>query len=228
MSLVSLGIKTAFSRWRGLRLSEELLDKFLFLWTGDFEGDNLANDLGDDVITVTGKDFDTNYIPATSSATFSFAEEAKCSDKSTVVKVLTSEMKKASPKICKKLALPAHEEIAYIKRIIFTEGIPLFSDQTYILSSIGRSVLRADLEKEPIYSVIEQLGYRITEGWQRINAVALTPNQARLLKTKPYSPSLLICRTTYHDPDHPIEYSEALYRNDRYQYQTRLKRKIPE
>lgn len=44
---------------------------FLFLWEGNFVGDDLKNEVGDDAITVTGKDFATSYIPATSVATLS-------------------------------------------------------------------------------------------------------------------------------------------------------------
>lgn len=45
--------------------------KFLFLWTGKFSDNNLLSDLDDIVINVTGSDFPTTYIPATSAATFS-------------------------------------------------------------------------------------------------------------------------------------------------------------
>lgn len=51
-------------------------NKLLFLWTGDFSGDNLLSDLDTTVITVTGKDFTTSYIPATSAATFAIPDNA--------------------------------------------------------------------------------------------------------------------------------------------------------
>lgn len=50
--------------------------KFLFLWTGKFDGDNLLSDLDSSVITVTNKDFATNYIPAISTATFAIPDNA--------------------------------------------------------------------------------------------------------------------------------------------------------
>lgn len=51
-------------------------DKLLFLWTGKFSGNNLLSDLDASVITVTSKDFSTDYIPATSAATFAIPDNA--------------------------------------------------------------------------------------------------------------------------------------------------------
>src|SRR4030042_4300876 len=46
-------------------------DIFEFLWIGNFVGDNLKNEYGNDYITVYNKDFSTSYIPSTSSSSFS-------------------------------------------------------------------------------------------------------------------------------------------------------------
>jgi len=53
-----------------------LNNKVLFLWTGKFDGNNLLSDIDDTVITVTGKDFSTSYIPYTSAATFAVPDNA--------------------------------------------------------------------------------------------------------------------------------------------------------
>lgn len=58
-------------------LPEALRDKFLFLWTGDYDGDNLKDSLGSDaVVTVSGKDWITRYIPQDTEATFSVPDNA--------------------------------------------------------------------------------------------------------------------------------------------------------
>jgi len=49
---------------------ETALLKFLFLWIGDFSGDDLLNTISDDVITVIDNDFSTEYIPSISNSTF--------------------------------------------------------------------------------------------------------------------------------------------------------------
>lgn len=62
-------------RWHGDTLPKELKEKFLFLWTAKV-GDNLANLLGTDQVTITGKDFTTSYITAETEATFAVPDNA--------------------------------------------------------------------------------------------------------------------------------------------------------
>lgn len=65
---------------------QSLKNKFLFLWTGKFNGNNLLSDLNADVITVTGKDFATSYIPEGSAATFKMPNttDYQTADKDTI------------------------------------------------------------------------------------------------------------------------------------------------
>lgn len=57
-------------------LSEALKAKFLFLWTGKYDGDNLLSDLDSTVITVTDKDWITKFIPPDTIATFAVPNNA--------------------------------------------------------------------------------------------------------------------------------------------------------
>lgn len=77
IGISNIGISNiGFNKRRSGGLPSYLKDKFLFLWTGRFDGDNLKNDLGSGVITVTNKDFSTLSIPSTSSATFAVPDNA--------------------------------------------------------------------------------------------------------------------------------------------------------
>jgi hypothetical protein len=68
------GLTQIFAQLNSLKSTTKA--KFLFLWTGKFDGNNLLSDLDSSVITVTGKDFATKYIPASSAATFSIPDSA--------------------------------------------------------------------------------------------------------------------------------------------------------
>jgi hypothetical protein len=57
-------------------LTAPLEAKFLFIWMGTYNGDNLKNILSGGDIVVTGKDFAGNYIPSTSVATFAIPNSA--------------------------------------------------------------------------------------------------------------------------------------------------------
>jgi len=76
-----IGIGIQFSRGGGQSWATTLgalEGKFQYIWQeGSFSGDDLLDVLGSgDVITVTGKDFVTDYIPATSAATFDVPNNA--------------------------------------------------------------------------------------------------------------------------------------------------------
>lgn len=63
-------------------LSQATKNKFLVLWLGDFQGDNLLSNTNSNIIQVTNRDFVTTYIPATSESTFSLpdTEEYRSAD----------------------------------------------------------------------------------------------------------------------------------------------------
>lgn len=153
-----------------------------------------------------------------------FAEELRRLEYSPTIEVLAQEIHYAPPGIAATLKIEAGEPVAFIARRILTDGEPLFVDRIYLVHSIGELVLQSNLASESIYKLIERLGYPIREGLQTIGAIAMKPNDAQLLHVDPFSPALFLQRVTFIEEDAPIEYSEAVYRADRFQYQTRLTR----
>ncbi|HHW10458.1 MAG TPA: GntR family transcriptional regulator [Firmicutes bacterium] len=154
-----------------------------------------------------------------------FAEELRDKGLSPRVKVLAAEMRPVPEEAAYKLHLQAGQQAAFIQRLVSVGEEPLFVDRTYLVAQIGRMVLGADLVSTPIYVIVEQLGYPIRAGEQTIGAVSLSEEDAALLGVNPGDPALSIKRLTFVEMDSPIEYTEVLYRADRYQYSTRLQRK---
>lgn len=154
-----------------------------------------------------------------------FVEELRERGMRPLVQVLSATVCPAPVEAASQLQIPPGEEVAFIERLISIDGEPLFLDRTYLVAPVGLAVLSTDLTKESIYAVIERLGYPIREGTQTLAAVRLAGAEARLLRVRRGSPALFIRRVTYVNAvSPPIEYAEALYRADRYQYQTRLLR----
>lgn len=156
-----------------------------------------------------------------------FAEELRQQGLAPVIRVLASEMRKPSPEVADQLGLQGDRLVAYIKRLVLTDGEPLFIDRTYLVAPLGEMVLAGDLQSESIYATIERVGYPIREGAQTIGATALSDPDAKLLEVDPGSPALHIRRSTFIESESPVEYAEALYRADRFQYQTKLQRRSP-
>jgi hypothetical protein len=73
------GIGAGIGRKHNLqdRLPVELRNKFLYLWSGSYTGDNLRDSLGSEsVISVSGKDWTTKQIPPETAATFTVPDNA--------------------------------------------------------------------------------------------------------------------------------------------------------
>lgn len=153
-----------------------------------------------------------------------FAEELRSMGLAPQIEVLAQEFRPAPRGVALALRCEPGENVAFIARRILTEGEPLLVDRTYLIRSVGELVLQADLVHESIYRRIERVGFPIQEGLQTIGAIGMSPNDADLLDVEPGSPALFLQRVTFVDEESPIEYSEAVYRSERFQYQTQLKR----
>lgn len=153
-----------------------------------------------------------------------FAEELSRTGLHPVVRVLEARMQPATPEVVSMLHVRPDEAVAYIERLVSVHEAPLFIHRIYLIAQLGAFVLHADLAVETIYSIIESRGYPIREGMQTISAVSLSAADAHLLHAVAGEPALKVARQTYVDADSPVEYSEAIYCADRYQYHMRLRR----
>lgn len=140
------------------------------------------------------------------------------------VEVLACEMKAPPAGVAVTLGIGTDEQIAFIARRILAQGEPIVVVRTYLLEHVGSLVNGDDLATEPIYSRLERFGYPVREGLQTISATRVHPRDAGVLQIEPGAPALLLQRVTFIDPGAPVEYSEAVFRADRFQYQTQLKR----
>lgn len=140
------------------------------------------------------------------------------------VEVLTCEKLAPPPGVAITLGVKADAETTFIVRRVHVEREPVAIVRTYLVQSVGELVHEDDLAVEPLYARLERLGYPIREGLQTISANPVHPRDAELLQVEPGAPALLLQRVTFIDPGAPVEYSEAVFRADRFQYQTQLKR----
>ncbi|NLN27994.1 MAG: GntR family transcriptional regulator [Firmicutes bacterium] len=140
------------------------------------------------------------------------------------VEVLTCEKIKPPGGVAAALGLAADAQTTFIVRLVHAEGEPVVVVRTYLVESVGNLIHAEDLAVEPMYSRLERLGYPVHEGLQTIGATRLHPRDAALLAVEPGTPALLLQRVTFIDPGAPVEYSEAMFRADRFQYQTQLRR----
>ena len=129
----------------------------------------------------------------------------------------------ASKRIAEHLGITAGSLVLYVKRLRFIddEAIGIFSN--YIRGDIG--VKEEHDFSGSIYRLLEETyGIRIREAEKVIEAITATLEEGEVLNVAPGDALLVIRNTTFDTADRAVEYSEGLYRSDRYKYVVRLKR----
>ncbi|MCP8617332.1 GntR family transcriptional regulator [Salirhabdus salicampi] len=125
--------------------------------------------------------------------------------------------------IAEKLKLELNEQVYEIERIRLADETPMAFETLYLPVS-----LLQDLPKEilhhSLYQYIEKLGLTIGNAQQIIEASTATEREANILGIEEEAPVLKIERQTFLKNGQPLEVVRSIYRSDRYQFVTNMKR----
>lgn len=105
-------------------------------------------------------------------------------------------------------------------RIRFADGAPMALEYTTILASCLPSL---DAVKASLYEALAVSGHRPSRALQRLRAVLLTAEQARLLRAQSGNAGLLVERVGFHLDGRGVEFSQSYYRGDTYDFVAELK-----
>ncbi len=90
-------------------------------------------------------------------------------------------------------------------------------------SAVPQSVLSDPaVVRNSLYEALERAGCKPTRALQRLRAVVLDGEQARLLDVPPGSPGLWIERRAFLEDGRVVEYTTSLYRGDKYDFVAEL------
>lgn len=109
-------------------------------------------------------------------------------------------------------------------RVRSVDDKPFSHLTTYVPQAIGASFSSADLEEKPLLVLFEQQGHRVQRATQAISARLADHQIAQLLEVSIGSALLFVKRLVRDANDQPVEYLEALYRPDIYEYSQELTR----
>jgi GntR family transcriptional regulator len=140
-------------------------------------------------------------------------------------RVLKQQLTPANTKIAGYLNVAPGAQLIEIERLRFIQDEPLVLVQTYIPYERCPGILRADLARQSLYTLMEeQYGLIIASGRRTLEAVAATQREAELLLIDIGSPLMLIDSVSYLEDGAPIEYYHALHRGDRSRFEAELLR----
>jgi GntR family transcriptional regulator len=104
-------------------------------------------------------------------------------------------------------------------RIRYADDAPMALEYATVLAACLPSV---DAVETSLYEALEQTGNRPMRALQRLRAVLLTAEQAKLLKAQESDAGLLVARVGYLKDGRAVEYSQSYYRGDIYDFVAEL------
>lgn len=109
--------------------------------------------------------------------------------------------------------------ITRITRLRFTDGDPIALQTATVLNAAA-----PDPEElgESLYELMDKYGHRPIRAKQRLSAVAIEGRDAELLGVKPGTPGLKTIRISYRNDGLTVEYTQSLFRGDRWDCITEL------
>jgi GntR family transcriptional regulator len=157
-----------------------------------------------------------------------FVEDMAAAGRNATARLLGTSIVAANETVARQLELTAGTLVVRIERVRLADGVPVSFDETYLPRDIGEQVMARDLEREPIFSVLEHtLHVPLVEAEYRLEAVAADVAVAQALGIGVESPIFLIERTTYAAGRRPVDYEKLHYRGDQVRFVTRLARRAP-
>jgi GntR family transcriptional regulator len=122
------------------------------------------------------------------------------------------------------LKRPQGEKVQRALRIRSYKGKPFSHLRTYVPEEIGSKFSSAELEEKPLLVLLEEQGRKIDRATQAISARLADHRTAPLLDVSIGSALLFMKRLVLDTSGTPVEYLEALYRPDMYEYSQELSR----
>jgi GntR family transcriptional regulator len=157
-----------------------------------------------------------------------FVEDMQALGREASARVLDRGPGATSENIADQTSLQRGAAVARIQRVRLADAVPLSFDETYLQRELGEQIMADDLERQPIFSLLEQkYATPLIEAEYRLAAVAAHGTVARALGMEAGSPIFLIERTTYSANRRPVVYERLYYRGDHIRFVTRLARRAP-
>ncbi|HLL11387.1 MAG TPA: GntR family transcriptional regulator [Rubrivivax sp.] len=124
-----------------------------------------------------------------------------------------------SPDEAMKLGVSPGTPIFRFHRLRFADDRPMAIEYATVLGSALRSM---DTVGDSLYAALDAVGNRPVRALQRLRALLLDDEQARLLQTEPDAAGLLVERIGYDAAGRAMEVSQSIYRGDTYDFVAEL------
>ncbi len=130
----------------------------------------------------------------------------------------------ASPEVALALECKPGDDVQRAVRIRFHEGAPFSHLTTYLPPVVGRVFDETELAEKPLLTLLEKGGVKVAGAEQSISAKLADPIVAQLLDIEPGAALVWVKRLVRDDAGVPVEFLQALYRPEIYEYHIKMAR----
>lgn len=155
----------------------------------------------------------------------SFTEKARAAGRVPTTRVMaftTVVAGNVPAEIATALKLLSSEEAFHLVRLRLADKSPVILERRYIAARYCPKLSRADVEGSLYEALTTQFQLDITGADETIRAIALTGEDADLLKVPQNSAGLLVEAIGYVNGTEPLWHERTLYRGDAYEFRNRL------
>lgn len=157
-----------------------------------------------------------------------FVEDMNAAGRKASARVVSRQIVPAAARVAERLQLVTGTKVMRIERIRLADGVPISFDETYLPLDLGKKIVRNDLRRRPIFTLLEEeYGVPLIEADYELQAVTASKILAQALQIKAGSPIFQIERTSKTVHHRPIDYEVLSYRGDLVRFVTKLSRSKP-
>src|SRR5664280_1787551 len=131
---------------------------------------------------------------------------------------------RAEPVVAAAMQIQEGPRVVLPERLRLIEDDPWVLAMTYLPSEMLPTLRQADLENGSLYSVMDGMGIRPSQGRRTVEAREAGQRVAELLGLRRTSPVLLLTSLGIDRTGRPVEYFEAFHRGDRSRFEVDLVR----
>jgi GntR family transcriptional regulator len=122
------------------------------------------------------------------------------------------------------LEIGPKDNVYELRRLRLVDDVPLSLQTAYLPALLCPRLEENDLT-ESLYRLLEiRYDLRLWTGQEILRARAATQSEARLLQVRTGTPVMVSERVSYSSTGIPVEYLEAVWRGDRYDFKVTLAR----
>jgi GntR family transcriptional regulator len=143
---------------------------------------------------------------------------------SLTTRVVSLEQIEATPKLAHALEVPEGAPCYKLCRLRIIEGVPTSLQDSYLPAALCPSLQDHDLHNS-LYRLLEShYGLRLWTGRETLRARCSLDHEQKLLEVPSRAPVMYMERVTYAVTGEAVEYLEAVWRGDRYDFRVALTR----